>query len=278
MAKRSRRRGRTVTLYRPPLGSYDPGLDAQERAAERGYDYTTKDIARGRERALSDFITAQGDIQRQKGDVQREYGENLTDMLTSRKRGQQDYTSNLQTINRNFQRLGNVQAQRGRQAGLGGGFARQAARKRAANKAIERAPVDLNFQRFMADSRLGQKRLGEARVRSIDELDRSAGRLAEDYRRGGEDFDVTGYRAGRELENLRLDLADTRESQRQQTQGGGLPTYRVPLTRKQRMTRALRSTRIGGKPVTYRQWKRGDLASALLGSDWRKRTGYTGGI
>lgn len=38
--------------------------------------------------------------------------------------------------------------------------------------------------------------------------------------------------------------------------------------RRRRITAGLRSTRIGGKPVSYAQWQRGDLAKALLGKKY----------
>src|SRR4051794_14570350 len=155
--------GRTVTLDRPPPGSYDPDLDAQERAANRGYGNTIEDVGRARERSATDFGLATGDTQRQ-------YGENLSDLIKQRTEGTADYHTNLQSIARNFSQLGNVQAQRGRQAGLGGGFAAQAQRKRAANEALTRAPVDLGFQRFIEGSNLAERRLTDVRDRNVGEL------------------------------------------------------------------------------------------------------------
>lgn len=248
---RPRPKPRGQTIFRPRPGSYDPDIDAQERAAERGFGYTTEDVDRGRERSLSDYLLGQGEVQRQ-------YGENLSDLITQRTQGQQDYQTNLQSISRNFQRLGNAQAQTGRQRGLAGGFQQQAARKRAVNQALERAPVDLGFKRFMEGSQLAEKRLGEAR-------DRDVGQLSLGYQRGDEDFGTTLQRAGRELEAFRLDSAAARQAQ------SGQPLVTLPAakrrknTQRQRMTQALKSTRIGGRPVSYAQWQRGDLARALLG-------------
>ena len=126
---------RTVTLARPPAGSYDVDLDAQERAARRGYENTLEDTGLQRERGATDFGLGQQELERQRGDVTREHGESLSDLIRSRTQGQQDYQTSLQGIARNFQRLGNVQAQQGRKAGLRGGFAAQAQRKRAGQRA-----------------------------------------------------------------------------------------------------------------------------------------------
>jgi len=202
-------KGKTVTLDRPPPGSYDPDLDAQERAAQRGYGNTTEDVLRARERSATDFGLSVGDTQRQ-------YGENLSDLLKARTQGTQDYNTNLQTIARNFAQLGNVQAQRGRQAGLDGGFALQAQRKRATNQAIERAPVDLGFNRFIEGSKLAEQRLGDAR-------DRGVGQLGLGYERGSEDLGTTQTRAGTELNAYLQDLSAARQAQ----YGGPLPTVKV---------------------------------------------------
>jgi hypothetical protein len=251
--------GATRTLIRPPAGSYDPNLDVQERAAKRGYRYTTEDLTRGSEREATDFGIGQENLGRQRVDVQRQYGENLSDLLKARARGSEDYQSNLQSIARNFSQLGNAQAQRGREAGLEGGYALQAARKRAANEAITRAPVDTGYRRFSADSTLDETRLGQAQQRSFDEIDRSGGQLAESHRRAVEDSSVTGERAGTELQNYVQDIAAARQDQ-----------YRGPLQwtdPRAGVKAGLRNTRIGKKrkQPTYAQWKRGDMLTALVG-------------
>lgn len=236
--------GQQVTLDRPPPGSYDPGLDAQQRAAQRGYGQTLEDLVTQGSRATTDWTLSQedvqrqlGDVERQRGDVERGYGESLSDLLKSRTQGQQDYQTNLQTLARNYQRLGNTQAQRGRQAGLyGQGFAAQAARKRTANEALERQPIDTAFNRFLEGSQLSEQRLGEARQRSLEDVGRSAesvqrgeGQLNLGYQRGQQDIATQGQRAGTELEAYMRDIAEARQAQ----YGKPLPTVNVPLaTRK----------------------------------------------
>jgi hypothetical protein len=265
-ARRAPAKGRTVTLSRPPVGSYDPNLDVQERAAKRGYGYTLEDLVKGSERDATDFGLSQAELERQRGDVKREYGENLSDLLKARSRGSEDYQGNLQTIARNFQQLGNAQAQRGRQAGVQeGGYAHQAARKRAANQAIARAPVDTGFKRFSADSALSQTRLGQAQQRSFDAIDRSGGQLGLTYGRGQEDSAVTGERAGTEFQNYLQDIAAARQDQYR----GPLATLTLPPPKDPAagIKAGLRNTRIGKKrkQPTYAQWQRGDVLSALVG-------------
>jgi hypothetical protein len=228
--------GRKIVLDRPPPGTYDPNLDVGERAATRGYRNTLDDIATSRERGATDFGLGQGDIARQQGEVNRQYGENLSDLIRSRTEGQQDYQTNLQGIARNFSRLGNVQAQRGRQAGLRGGFARQAQRKRDVNQQLERAPVDLGFKRFIEGSKLAETRLGQAKQRSLDEVDRSGGALDLSYQRGDQDLTTTESRAGNEFQNYLQDVAAARQAQ----YGGPLPTIKLP-GKKPKPTRSQRT-------------------------------------
>lgn len=50
----------------PPSGTYDPALDAQQRAAQRGLGDTTQDVERTGQRSLSDFLLGQGNIVRER--------------------------------------------------------------------------------------------------------------------------------------------------------------------------------------------------------------------
>lgn len=236
MARKKRQKAHEVasvrypyTPERPPPGSYDIGLDAQERAAQRGFGYLTEDLSRAGGRATDDYLLGVGDVGRQRGElnedlarqrerfsqdllgerqgVQRGYNRSLSDLITQRTQGQEDYQSSLQNIARNFQRLGNQQSQRGRQMGLqGGGFAAQAARKRSLNEGLERQPVTTNFNRFMEASKLGEGRLNEDRDLNLATLTRQEARFGEDVdrseKRGGEALDRAsgelglGYRRG----------------------------------------------------------------------------------
>jgi len=45
-----------TTIMRPPPGTYDPALDAQERAANRGLDDLILDTGTTRDRNLEDLI------------------------------------------------------------------------------------------------------------------------------------------------------------------------------------------------------------------------------
>jgi hypothetical protein len=138
----------------PPPGWYDPALDAQERAAGRGLQDFSQDTQRDQERAEADYTLGRGNIAWQ-------HAQQFNDILRSRARLQQDTGIAQAGINRQYALQANRQLQQGAAAGLlGGGFLRAAARKRAANKALDDAQLRLSHSRGMEDSRQGQFRLG----------------------------------------------------------------------------------------------------------------------
>lgn len=149
----------------PPAGSYDPALDAQGYAAQRGLLDLEQDIRTANTRGTVDYGLSRDDITRQ-----RDRG--FFDLDTARSRGDEDYRRNIEMLQRSYQQLGNRQSQQMRTQGVArGGAALQAASKRQANQAIDRQPIDTNYQRFSADNRLARTRLGE-------DSDLAFGRLA----------------------------------------------------------------------------------------------------
>lgn len=192
-----------VGLPRPPSGTYDPSIDASERAAQRGYHDVQSDTSKQNVRSAADFSTQMQDIGRQRDygladilrsetrggqdlatqrtGVERDFGRGMADLLTARTRGTEDYNASVGTLNRNYQRLGSSQAQALTAGGAGGGGAfEQAQAKRTANQAIDRAPLDANYGRFMADSQQSQQRLDENHTQAVAALDLSGQRAGED--------------------------------------------------------------------------------------------------
>ena len=244
---------------RPPPGSYDPSIDAQERATGRGLSDLIGDTYRGNERATSDFTLGMGDIGRQRADLQadyqratargsedygenvsdleRDYGRGQADLLTNRAQTGEDYQKSLSDLTRQYTRLANNQGQQARQRGVTtreGGFAAQAARKRAENQGLDRAPLDTNFNRAMQASQLSESRLSEDRGESLSDLlrghqrdtddrdwslarnnqalDRGGGDLGIGYQRGYEDRQTALDRAGREAQEFTQDAAAARQA------------------------------------------------------------------
>ena len=176
----------------PPTGSYDPSLDAQGYAAQRGLFDLGQDTNTANVRGVVDYGLSQDainrgqtrgleDLQFQQGQVDTGYGRNLTDLQTSGTRGTEDYQRSLQMLQRSYQQLGNRQAQQMRATGVAqGGAALQAAAKRTANQAVDQQPIQTNYDRFMADNQTSQSRLGEDRTTALGQIGLQRNRLGED--------------------------------------------------------------------------------------------------
>jgi hypothetical protein len=208
-----------------------PELDQQTAASKRGLDDLLADIGLGRERSVTDLGLGQYEINRQKGlnaadyntgvaDVNTQAGRSLADLLTARKQAGEDYGTTIAGVQRGYQQLGERQGEMSRKSGImaGGGAYAQSARKRAANEALDRAPIDTAYSRFNEQSGLSETRLGEDKARSLaslltslgranDSLDIGGGQQALAFKRQDEDWGTTEDRARREYENFRLDTA-----------------------------------------------------------------------
>lgn len=221
----------------PPAGSYDPNLDAQKRAETRGYENTLDDLDQAGEYAGIDLGIAKDsagisktrnleDYTSAKSGVERSSGRSLTDLLTNRTRGGEDYKTSLSNLQRTYDRLGTAQGEQARKAGAeatGGAFA-QAARKRAANQALDKSPIDLAYNRFMADSGTAETRLGEDKQTSLDDLLRGYTRGDQDvdrdlaattlgFTRQTRDYETTRQRAGDEHDAFGQDIDTAKQYQ-----------------------------------------------------------------
>lgn len=173
----------------PPPGTYDPGLDQQARAAERGLVDFRSDAERDTARSEDDYLTARGDVERTRG-------EGIADIMRSRARG-------LEDLDRRYARQASAQTQAINAAGaLHGGALAAAMRRRAENRAYEQG-------RFMDDSALSESRLTGA-------ADRDLGRLALGHQRSGEDRSTALTRAEREHGFLGQDINESRLFQAKQ--------------------------------------------------------------
>jgi len=143
------RRTRKFTPYRPPTppaGSYDPSLDSQLAASRRGLSDLQNQIGTATARDVTDYGSALANL----GQQQQYQNEDLT---TARTRGTEDYNRNVQMLTRQYGIQGRNQLQAIDNAGvIRGGALLQAAAKRNANMALDRQPIDTNYQRFLADN------------------------------------------------------------------------------------------------------------------------------
>jgi hypothetical protein len=210
----------------PPPGTYDPAIDAQVRAAQRGYGDLGQDYTVGKTRAQDDYLTAtqndQTDYRNALGDLTQSHDRSLSDLLLGRTRGTEDYNTSLTNLDRGYQNLGNAQGGTITQAGGGfqGGALLQALQKRQANEAIDRAPIDTGYNRFLTDSQTQEGRINQdfttGSSRLQDELNRQLGALSLGLDRAyGDQGDQTVAlaRAGRENTAFGIDATASRWGQ-----------------------------------------------------------------
>ena len=213
------KRAQAGAVVAPPQGSYDPNLDAELGKSNRGLGDLLADIGGGtgndplginRVRAQGDYALGLGEIDQArtrgledfttgKANYETGYNRNLSDLLKAREQGTQDYGTNVETLKRNYLNMGVAQGEAQRKAGAmaGSGAEAQSARKRTANEAIDKAPIDTAYQRFMDASNTTQGRLGEDRTSALAAMQRG-------YDRG--DADLVANRG-------KLDTAFTRQDQ-----------------------------------------------------------------
>lgn len=148
----------------PPSGTFDPSLDAAAGAANRGYQDLTADSGT---QDLRDTV----DYGLQREDITRSRDQQLADLNQGLSRGTEDYNRNVAMLTRAYQVKGNVQKQQENAYGvLAGGAALQAARKRAANEATDRQPLDTSLSRLQQDTSTGVERTNTAADTALGKL------------------------------------------------------------------------------------------------------------
>jgi hypothetical protein len=193
----------------PPSGYYDPAIDAQVASTQRGYDDTADDAATAQRRAQQDYELG-------KTAIGTTYDRGMADIGTNRQQTTEDRDTAVANLERSYQRLGNSQRQAQNARGvLTGGARLQAAAKRAANEALDRAPIDTAYTRAISGLDTSATRLGEDR-------DTQLGQLGIGYGRQTDDTATALARAGRENEQFKI---DARASAAQQAATAGWSPY-----------------------------------------------------
>lgn len=257
LAERYRARaGREFTPFqapaRPPAGSYDVGLDAQERAIERGYGDLQEDFDIGRTRGETDLALGTGDIirgrDRSLADLVRDASRFREDVGVRRGGLERDFTRSNDDIVRQYHELGGAQTQAGTAAGLAGGYFAQAAAARGANRG--RAQT-----RLSEDVQAARDELTRQSSRFDEDYGVQTGRINEDAQHGvsrlglgferlfGTQGDMTRQltRGGRELAAGRQDISEARFGQASQA------GYEVPTRPENESTiRGVTFRRLGG--------------------------------
>jgi hypothetical protein len=221
---------KTVTLTRAPAGTYDPALDASQRAAGRGLSDLLEDATRTGEYETTDLTLARGDFARQQRELDEDYQTNVGSV-------ERDYKTTIEDMLRNYGNLATQQGEGQRAAGLlyGGGAAAQAAQKRAANQAIEQGRTDVARQSSL-DDLLRQQQRGSAAIQ------RGEGAALLQYQRAGDErtrFQIP--RAEREFEHLKLDTAEAKMAQYLQGGGSATKTVKVRLPKPKAWNKRMRA-------------------------------------
>lgn len=181
----------------PPPGTYDPSLDAQLGAANRGYGDLQSQTGVDNQRAQDDFNL-------QSGHLHDLLNNNLADLLTGRNRTHDAYEQGLANLDHNYAQLGDQQLQQtNAMGGLEGGALQQALAKRMANEARDRQPMDTAEQQSAVD-------YGTNVDRANAGYNYDVGNLGLGLSRGNEDRANTLGIAGRENAQFGKDIGAQR--------------------------------------------------------------------
>lgn len=192
------------TFNGPPAGTFDPGLEAQVRAAERGLlDLIEKTRLEGRReshdtreaRILLERKVRQGrsDIDRNRGyaikdaGTQREglgvnFARDLQDLAIAKQRGEEDYQKALTDMQHRYARIGAEQSQASVSQGTDSvGVEAASAAVRGANQSADKSEVDTAHRRAEEALALEDARTREDLARRLGLVDEGLGRELTGY-------------------------------------------------------------------------------------------------
>jgi hypothetical protein len=188
----------------PPIGYYDPALDINLAGAQRGLFDAGQDTETAAQRLGTDYQLGLGDINlgatrnledvaAQRANLGVSHDRALEDIGISRQQGTENYDTDVRTLGRAYQRKAQSQRQAQNSAGLlRGGAVLQAAGKRTANQAIDRAPIDTGFHRLIEGLDRSTGRVNEDFTRNNVALDQQQQRITEDQQRQAALLALTG--------------------------------------------------------------------------------------
>ncbi len=204
-------------LTQPPVLTYNPAIEAERRAAQRGLHDTEQDVASKEHFAETDLHQALGDIHlntvRKRQDIGRSANRGLrtlgnqeADAQTKAARTGEDFTTRLQDIGRQFAQLGHRQRESANAAGvLDAGTTAAGAVARGQNQGLAEAPIHTAQQRLGEDLYTALGRIDVGRKDIGQDEQRATNRLTQDRNR---DRLLTHRETGRSL------LGDEREQER----------------------------------------------------------------
>lgn len=228
----------------PPALTYDPGIEAERRAAKRGLEDIETDVRAGRHFARRDLAQALRDIRtdtsRTRGRLNRDFArsrddinrttereghdlsERESDVRLKGERANQDFDTQLANIGRQFAQLGQRQGESANAAGvLSGGTQAASQVARGRNQQTAEAPVHVARQRVEEDLATALRRIGTAGGELGEDSERELAELGEDRGRlsghllqdRGRNRRLARREAGRGLFSLKHKLERARREQ-----------------------------------------------------------------
>lgn len=206
-------------ISRPPPGTYDPALDAQEGQAVRGYGDLVSDTQRNRTYTTEDFNRAKDWTNTQTGwqvaDLKTGHAREGQDYLTGNTYRRENFDTSTGERERQYGLLGQRQGSQINAAGLAGsGAGVLSARIRAANQAREQGLAQRDFTREQTGADLAHTRAGEdyttGRQRVHDTKYHSLGEMGVQVGRTRAGYTTTLGRASRELGQFKIDTNRSR--------------------------------------------------------------------
>lgn len=145
----------SAPLGPPPVGTYDPAIDYNASAADRGYEQTRDDAATAYEQGQQDYGLGVGDLTRGRD-------RSLADLLTGEGRLNQDYGFRTSENQRQYGILGRQQAEHAAQQGItSAGLLAKSQAVRGENQARDQGQLDLSHNRGLEDIGTSRTRVGE---------------------------------------------------------------------------------------------------------------------
>lgn len=140
-------------MSRPPSNVYDPSIDAQQGAANRGLGDLRIDTEKSRDRLGQDLQSS------------------LADLMLGRARAAADRDKAIGDVQLGYRQLGRRQAEGARSRGvLSQGLAEKSAQVRATNQQRDESPIMQAFDRYMADSKTQEAGLARDQARQGEDL------------------------------------------------------------------------------------------------------------
>jgi hypothetical protein len=137
--------GNPLSLPAPPVGTYDPAIDYNAGAADRGFGQFKDDAATGYEQGQQDYGLGLGDIT-------TGHDRTLADLLTGEKRVNEDFGTQTQDLGHQYDILGHRQAESAAQHGVTSqGLLAQSLAKRTENQRHDQTAIDTVHTRGLAD-------------------------------------------------------------------------------------------------------------------------------